>query len=553
MSTTAETGLSNFIADKIRADNASDKFGGRVLTRFPPEPNGYLHIGHVKSICLNFGLAKDFGAGCNLRFDDTNPAAEEQEYVDAIEADVRWLGFDWHGKHFASDYFDQIYLWAEKLVELGKAYVDESSAEQIAEYRGDFHRPGRPTPYRDRPVEENLRLLRAMRDGAFDEGKAVLRAKIDVNHPNMNLRDPVLYRVKKAHHHRTGDKWCIYPMYDYAHPLSDAIEGITHSICTLEFEDHRPFYDWCIHTLDTPYKPEQTEFARLKLTYTVLSKRRLLQLVNERLVDGWDDPRMPTIRGMRRRGVPPSALRELAARVGVSKADSWIDVSVLEGCIRDDLDATAPRAMAVIHALPVTLTNHQAFTATLQNHPKKPDMGSRQIALTPTIFVEREDFEETPPKGFFRLFPGNWVRLRGAGFVRVDSVTKDDQGAVTGLVATWAPPVEGNEGPGGAKVKGTIHWVPSDSPAVEVRLYDRLFTVEQPDGDAWKSHLNPNGKVVVTNARVEPSLANAAVGARYQFERVGYFAVDEVDSAPGRAVWNRVVTLKDSWSAKAKR
>ena len=552
MSTTPEPGLSNFIADKIRADNASDKFGGRVLTRFPPEPNGYLHIGHVKSICLNFGLARDFAAGCNLRFDDTNPAAEEQEYVDAIESDVHWLGFEWAGKYFASDYFEQIYLWAEKLVELGKAYVDELSPEQIAEYRGDYHRPGKASPFRDRSVDENLRLLRAMRAGEFDEGKAVLRAKIDVNHPNMNLRDPVLYRVKKAHHHRTGDAWCIYPMYDYAHPLSDAVEGITHSICTLEFADHRPFYDWCIQTVDTPYKPEQTEFARLKLTYTVLSKRKLLQLVNDGLVDGWDDPRMPTIRGMRRRGVPPSALRELASRVGVSKADSWIDVSILEACIRDDLDATSARAMAVIDGLPITLTNYAPFTATLQNHPKKPELGSRTVTLTETIYVEREDFEEAPAKGFFRLFPGNWVRLRGAGFVRVDGVTKDLGGVITGLTATWHAPIEGNEGPGGGKVKGTIHWVPSDSPVVEVRLYDRLFTAEHPDSDDWKSHLNPKGKVVVTTARVEPSLANAAPGTRYQFERVGFFALDEVDTKPGKPVWNRVITLKDSWAKEKK-
>ncbi len=552
MSTTPEPGLSNFIADKIRADNASDKFGGRVLTRFPPEPNGYLHIGHVKSICLNFGLARDFAAGCNLRFDDTNPAAEEQEYVDAIESDVHWLGFEWAGKYFASDYFEQIYLWAERLDELGKAYVDELSPEQIAEYRGDYHRPGKASPFRDRSVDENLRLLRAMRAGEFDEGKAVLRAKIDVNHPNMNLRDPVLYRVKKAHHHRTGDAWCIYPMYDYAHPLSDAVEGITHSICTLEFADHRPFYDWCIQTVDTPYKPEQTEFARLKLTYTVLSKRKLLQLVNDGLVDGWDDPRMPTIRGMRRRGVPPSALRELASRVGVSKADSWIDVSILEACIRDDLDATSARAMAVIDGLPITLTNYAPFTATLQNHPKKPELGSRTVTLTETIYVEREDFEEAPAKGFFRLFPGNWVRLRGAGFVRVDGVTKDLGGVITGLTATWHAPIEGNEGPGGGKVKGTIHWVPSDSPVVEVRLYDRLFTAEHPDSDDWKSHLNPKGKVVVTTARVEPSLANAAPGTRYQFERVGFFALDEVDTKPGKPVWNRVITLKDSWAKEKK-
>jgi glutaminyl-tRNA synthetase len=541
----------NFIQQIIVDDRASGKHGGRVVTRFPPEPNGYLHIGHAKSICLNFGLARDNGGKCNLRFDDTNPVTEDVEYVESIQADIRWLGFEWDALFFASDYFEQIYQWGEKLVRDGKAYVDELSADEIAQYRGDYHRPGRPSPFRDRSPDDNLERFRAMRAGRYDEGKAVLRAKIDVNHPNMNMRDPVLYRVKKAHHHRTGDAWCIYPMYDYAHPLSDAIEGITHSVCTLEFEDHRPFYDWCIENCETEYKPQQIEFARLNLNYTVMSKRKLLQLVNEKLVDGWDDPRMLTISGLRRRGYTPASIRELARVIGVSKTTSWIDMGVLEGCVRDDLDASAPRAMAVLRPIPMTLRGFEPYTATLQNHPKREELGTRALDLTPTIYVDRDDFEETPPKGFFRLFAGNWVRIRGAGFVRVDTVEKDAAGEVIKLHASWSPPVEGNAGPGGAKVKGTIHWVPSTAPVATVRLYDRLFAVETPDKDDWKTHLNPHSREILVDARVEPSLAAANAGDRFQFERKGYFVADAVESKPGKPVWNRIVTLRDSWAKAA--
>ncbi len=548
---TATEALSNFIADRITDDRSQGKHGGRVVTRFPPEPNGYLHIGHAKSICLNFGLARDFGGRCNLRFDDTNPSTEDIEYVDAIQEDIRWLGFNWDELHFASDYFEQLYEWAQKLIRSGHAYVDESSAEEIAAYRGDFRTPGRPTPYRDRPAAESLALFEKMRAGEIDEGKAVLRAKIDTNHPNMNLRDPVIYRIKKAHHHRTGDKWCIYPMYDYAHPLSDAVEAITHSICTLEFEDHRPFYDWCINTVDTPAKPNQIEFARLNLNYTVMSKRKLLQLVNEKLVDGWHDPRMLTIRGLRRRGYTPASIRAFAHQIGVNRTNSWIDMGVLENAVREDLNASAPRAMAVLRPLKVTLTNlPEERACSLSNHPQKPELGHREVRLTRQIFIDREDFEEVPPKGFFRLVPGGWVRLRGAGFIKCDSVEKDASGNVTGVSCTWHAPIEGNEGPGGGKVKGTIHWVPGDSPAATVRLYDRLFSVEHPDGDDWKAHLNPNSREILVDARVEPSLAHAKPGDTFQFERTGYFCADSIDSTPGKPIWNRVVTLKDSWAKR---
>ncbi len=549
----------NFIEDIINADLAAGKNGGRVHTRFPPEPNGYLHIGHAKSICLNFGTAAKYGGKCNLRFDDTNPTAEDVEYVDSIAEDVRWLGFQWHGEAlYASDYFQKIYECAEHLVREGKAYVCDLTAEQTSEYRGNFYKSGKDSPFRSRTVEENLDLFRRMRAGEFADGSRVLRAKIDMQHPNLNMRDPPLYRIKKAHHHRTGDAWCIYPMYDYAHPISDALEGITHSICTLEFEDHRPLYDWCIQNLPLPYQPRQIEFARLNLTYTLMSKRRLLQLVNEKLVSSWNDPRMPTLSGLRRRGYTPEAIRAFAERVGVAKNDSTVDVGLLEFAIREDLEKRAPRALAVLRPLKVAIDNYpegQVDWFEAPNHPDDPSLGTRKIPFSKVVYIEQDDFMENPPKKWFRLSPGAEIRLRYACLIRCTDIVKNDKGEVVELHCTWDPASRGGDAPDGRRVKGTSHWV-SAAHAVKatVRLYDRLFTVENPGGGDkdFRSTLNPASLETLTDARIEPSLAEAAPGARFQFERLGYFCADAVDSKPGTPAFNRTVQLKDGWSKLVK-
>jgi len=547
--------VANFIEEIINEDLAQGKNDGRVHTRFPPEPNGYLHIGHAKSICLNFGTAAKYGGKCNLRFDDTNPTAEDVEYVDSIAEDVAWLGFKWNGEAlYASDYFEKIYECAVHLIREGKAYVCDLTAEQISEYRGNFYKPGKDSPYRNRSVDENLDLFGRMRAGEFADGSRVLRAKIDMQHPNLNMRDPPLYRIKKATHHRTGDAWCIYPMYDYAHPISDALEGITHSICTLEFEDHRPLYDWCIANLPLPYRPRQIEFARLNLTYTLMSKRRLLQLVNEKLVSGWNDPRMPTISGLRRRGYTPESLRTFAERIGVAKNDSTVDVGVLEFAIREDLEKRAPRALAVLRPLKVVIDNYpdgQVDWLDAPNHPDDPSMGTRKVPFSKVVYIEQDDFTENPPKKWFRLSPGAEIRLRYACLIRCTSVVKNDRGEVTELHCTWDPASRGGDAPDGRRVKGTSHWV-SAAHAVKatVRIYDRLFTVENPSGgDAdFRTTLNPASLETLTNAVVESSLAEAAPGTRFQFERLGYFCVDSVDSKPGAPVFNRTVALKDGWS-----
>ena len=547
----------NFIEQIIDADRAAGKNGGRVHTRFPPEPNGYLHIGHAKSICLNFGLAREYGGKFNLRFDDTNPAKEEQEYVDSIMDDVRWLGGDWEDRmFFASDYFEQLYDWAIKLIKAGKAYVCDLTAEEMREYRGTLTAPGRDSPNRNRTVAENLDLFERMKAGEFPDASRTLRAKIDMASPNINLRDPVMYRIKRAHHHRTGDKWCIYPSYDWTHGQSDSIEGITHSICTLEFENHRPLYDWFCRELGI-HHPQQIEFARLNLTYTVMSKRKLLQLVQEKHVTGWDDPRMLTIRGMRRRGYTPESMRAFCDRIGVAKFNSRIDMAWLEDAIRDDLNERAPRAMAVLRPLKVVLTNFpegEVRELEAANHPQRPEMGTRTVPLTRDIYIEQEDFMEDAPKKFFRLKPDGEVRLRSAGIIKCDEVVKDAAGNVVELRCTFDPDHS-------RKVKGTIHWVSADKAlTAEVRLYDHLFNVEDPDDvssgeDPLKrsgspatflDNLNPNSLEVLKNAKLEPSLANAAPGARFQFERVGYFYIDPIDSKPGAPVFNRTATLRSS-------
>ena len=537
----------NFIEQIIDADRAAGKNGGRVHTRFPPEPNGYLHIGHAKSICLNYGLARDYDGKFNLRFDDTNPAKEEQEYVDSIMDDVRWLGGDWEDRmFFASDYFDQLYDWAIKLINAGKAYVCDLTADEMREYRGTLTAPGRDSPNRNRTIAENLDLLQQMKAGEFPDGSRTLRAKIDMASPNINLRDPVMYRIKRAHHHRTGDKWCIYPSYDYTHGQTDSIEGITHSICTLEFENHRPLYDWFCRELGI-HHPQQIEFARLNLTYTVMSKRKLLQLVQEKHVAGWDDPRMLTIRGLRRRGYTPEAMRAFCDRIGVAKFNSRIDMAWLEDAIRDDLNERAPRAMAVLRPLRVVLTNFpecEIRELEAANHPQRPEMGTRTVPLTRDIYIEQEDFMEDAPKKFFRLKPDGEVRLRSAGIIKCDKVVKDVAGKVTELHCTFDPDHS-------RKVKGTIHWVSAPKAlTADVRLYDHLFNVEDPDdapeGGTFLDNLNPTSLEILNNTKVEPSLANAEPGARYQFERVGYFYVDPIDSKPGTPVFNRTATLRSS-------
>jgi glutaminyl-tRNA synthetase len=550
----------NFIRNIVDEDLASGKHKS-VVTRFPPEPNGYLHIGHAKSICLNFGLAALYQGRCHLRFDDTNPVKEEQEYIDAIKTDVSWLGFDWgKNEYHASDYFEDLYAFAEKLVEKGLAFVCDLPPAEMREYRGTLTEPGKESPYRSRTVGENLDLLRRMRAGEFDDGSRVLRAKIDMAAANMNLRDPVLYRILRATHPRTGDTWCIYPMYDFAHGQSDSMEQITHSLCTLEFQDHRPLYDWLCEALEI-YHPQQIEFARLNLTYTVMSKRRLLELVNEKHVSGWDDPRMPTLSGMRRRGFTAAAIRTFCERIGVGKSDSVIDMSTLEDCVREDLDQIAPRAMGVLRPLKVTITNYpegQSEEFTAPKHPKKPEMGTRTIPFGREIYVDRDDFMEDPPKKFFRLGPDREVRLRYGYIIRCEEVIKDPvSGEVTELRCSYDAETGGGVLPEGRKkVKGIIHWVSAaHAVSVEVRLYDRLLSVADPAAEKdrdYREFLNPESLEVLADALVEPGLADAAAGETFQFERLGYFSVDSKDSQPGKLVFNRSVTLRDAWAKIAK-
>jgi glutaminyl-tRNA synthetase len=546
----------DFIRTIINEDNASGKHAGRVHTRFPPEPNGYLHIGHAKSICLNFGIAKEYGGKCNLRFDDTNPAKEEQEYVDSIMADVRWLGFDWDELHYASDYFQQLYDWAVQMIKSGKAYVCDLTGEQVRETRGTLTDGGKNSPFRDRPIAESLDLFERMKAGEFPDGARTLRAKIDMSSPNFNMRDPVMYRILKAEHHRTGDQWCIYPTYDYTHGQSDSLEKITHSICTLEFENHRPLYDWYIQAIGI-FKPQQIEFARLNLTYTVMSKRKLLELVRDKHVSGWDDPRMPTIAGIRRRGYTPEAMRAFCAEIGVSKYDGVVEINVLENAVRADLNKRAARVMAVLHPLKVVITNYpegQVEMLDAINNPEDPTAGSRQVPFTREIYVEQDDFREVPPKKFYRLTVGQEVRLRWGYLIRCTDVVKDPAtGEVTELHCTYDPATRGGNAPDGRKVQGTIHWVSAPQALnAEVRLYDHLFKVpapeDVPDGVDYKTNINPESLVVLPNCKLEPSLASAAPGTRVQFERTGYFCVDTVDSKPGKPVFNRTVSLRDSWT-----
>jgi glutaminyl-tRNA synthetase len=551
---------SNFIRDIILEDLKTNKYNGLVQTRFPPEPNGYLHIGHAKAICLDFGLADEFGGKTNLRFDDTNPSKEETEYVDSIMADVRWLGFEWDGLFYASDYFDQLYKWAVQLIKAGKAYVDDLSADEIRQYRGTLTEPGKNSPYRDRTVEENLELFERMRAGDFPDGSRVLRAKIDMASPNLNMRDPVMYRILHAEHHRTGNKWCIYPMYDYAHGQSDSLEHVTHSMCTLEFEDHRPLYNWFIQQLDI-FPSQQIEFDRLNLTYTLLSKRKLLQLVEERHVSGWDDPRMPTLVGIRRRGYTPEAIRNFVGAIGVSKTNGSIELAMLEHFVREDLNKRAPRVMAVLRPLKVVIDNYpenQVEEMDAVNNPEDPNAGTRKVPFSRVLYIEQDDFREVPPKQYFRLSPGREVRLRYGYFVTCTSVVKNDKGEVIEVHCTYDPATRGgNNPPDGRKVKSTIHWV-SAAHAIdaEVRIYENLFTKEDPNqteaGQDFTSNLNPNSLEVLTNAKLEPSLADAAIESRYQFERLGYFCVDP-DSKTGRPVFNRTVALKDTWAKIEKR
>jgi glutaminyl-tRNA synthetase len=549
----------DFVRQIVVDDLASNKWGGRVVTRFPPEPNGYLHIGHAKSICLNFGIARDYNGTCHLRFDDTNPSKEETEYVESIQEDVRWLGWDWGANMFyASDYFEQLYQYAVQLIREGKAYVCDQTPDEVRRDRGTLTAPGKPSPFRDRSVEENLDLFARMRAGEFDNGSRTLRAKIDMASPNINMRDPVMYRIQKTHHHRTGDAWCIYPMYDYAHCVSDSIERITHSVCTLEFEDHRPLYDWFLDALGI-YHPQQIEFARLNLNYTVMSKRRLLELVQTKKVRGWDDPRMPTISGLRRRGYTPESIRNFCERIGVAKRDGVVEMALLEHCIREDLNKRAPRFMAVLNPIKVVLTNYpesQVEQLEAVNNPEDPTAGTRLVPFSRELYIERDDFMEDPPKKFFRLAPGREVRLRWGYFIKCEEVVKDPvTGAITELRCTYDPATRGGDSPDGRKVKGTIHWV-SAAHAIpsEVRLYESLFAVENPsdvpEGGSYLDNLNPKSLTILQNGLVEPALTSVRPGDRMQFERIGYFCVDP-DSKPGQPVFNRTVTLKDSWSKVA--
>jgi glutaminyl-tRNA synthetase len=554
-STTPAHPSRHFIQQIIDHDLAAGKHA-TVVTRFPPEPNGYLHVGHAKSICLNFGLALEFKGRCHLRMDDTNPTKEEVEYVDSIKEDVRWLGFDWHDHYYqASNYFKRMHEDAIKLIKLGKAYVCTLTQEKIREYHGDEKNPGKESPNRNLSVDENLALFAKMTRGEFEEGQAVLRAKIDMASPNMHMRDPVIYRIRKTSHHNTGNEWCVYPMYDYAHPLEDAYEGITHSICTLEFEVHRPFYDWLLQTLDTPAKPQQIEFARLNLTYTVMSKRRLLELVQEKRVSSWDDPRMPTISGMRRRGYTPTAIRKFCETIGITKHNSLSDVALLEHAVREDLNKTSPRFMAVLDPIKLVIENYpegQVEHLEAQNNPEDPQAGSRQVPFSKVLYIEREDFMEVPAKKYFRLAPGQEVRLRWAYFVTCTSCVKDAEGNVIEVRCTYDPATRGGDSPDGRKVKGTIHWVSAPHAGdVEVRLYDRLFQHEDlnhlPENTDWRDYLNPHS-LKTQRAKVEPALLALPAASRVQFERTGYFCVDVRDSQPQRPIFNRTVTLKDSWA-----
>ena len=546
----------DFVRSAVEADNTSGRFGGKVVTRFPPEPNGYLHIGHAKSMCLNFGLAQEYGGRCHMRFDDTNPAKEEEEFVDGILEDVRWLGWDW-GEHlyFASDHFDKLYDFAIGLIKKGQAYVDDLDQEQIRKYRGTLTEPGVESPYRNRSIEENLALFQSMKNGETDEGQRVLRAKIDMASGNINMRDPVLYRILKTPHHRTGDKWVVYPMYDFAHGQSDSVEGVTHSICTMEYEDHRPLYDWLLDALDV-YHPQQIEFARLNMSHTVMSKRKLAQLVNEGHVSGWDDPRMPTLAGLRRRGYTPESIRRFCEMVGVAKRQNVIEIGLLEHAIRDDLNTRAARVLAVLRPLKVVIENYpedQVEHLDAVNNPEDPDAGARKVPFSRELYIERGDFMEDPPKKFFRLAPGREVRLRYGYFITCTDVVKDEAGEVVELRCTYDPKTRGGQSPDGRKVKGTIHWVSARHAVdAEVRLYEHLFTSERPDEEAdFLSTLNPDSLEVVANAKVEPSLAGARPGERFQFERLGYFAVDP-DSNPGTPVFNRTVSLRDTWAKVSK-
>ncbi len=549
----------NFVKQIINEHNSSGRFGQKVHTRFPPEPNGYLHIGHAKSICLNFGIAEEYGGSCNLRFDDTNPTKEDTEYVDSIKEDIRWLGFNWEDReYYASDYFETLYEYALKLIGDGKAYVCELTGEQIREYRGTLTEPGKNSPHRERSVEENLDLFERMRKGEFPDGSHTLRAKVDMASPNLNMRDPVMYRILHAHHHRTGDDWCIYPMYDWAHGQSDSIEGITHSICTLEFEDHRPLYDWYVEQLGI-HHPQQIEFARLNITYTVMSKRKLLQLVSDGIVDGWDDPRMPTISGLRRRGYTPSSIRDFAERVGVAKKNSTVEVALLEHCVREDLNAHALRVMAVLNPLKVVLTNFPEDKVEYMeavNNPEDASAGTRQVPFTRELYIERDDFMEDPPRKFFRLAPGREVRLRYGYIIKCEEVVKDEDGNVVELRCTYDEQTRSGMPEANRKVKGTLHWV-SATHAVdaEVRLYEQLFSKENPDnvaeGETFMTNMNPQSLEII-RAQVEPSLVDAQAGTHFQFERKGYFTVDSRYSVPGAPVFNRTVTLRDTWAKISK-
>ncbi len=553
MSTAEKTVAANFIRHIVAADLEQHKNDNKVATRFPPEPNGYLHIGHAKSICLNFTIASENNGTCNLRFDDTNPEKESIEYMEAIERDVQWLGFQWAAKFHASDYFEQLYQYAVQLIQSGHAYVDDLSPEQIREYRGTLTEPGKESPNRNRPVAENLDLFQRMREGEFADGELVLRAKIDMASSNINLRDPTIYRIRRVHHQRTGDDWCIYPMYDYTHCISDAIENITHSLCTLEFEDHRPLYDWVLETLQTPSHPQQIEFARLQLEYAVMSKRKLNQLVTEGHVNGWDDPRMPTIAGMRRAGYTPEAIRDFCERIGITKKDAWIEMGVLENCIREDLNEHAPRRMAVLNPLRVVIENYpenEEEHYAIANHPQQPEMGTRPVPFSQVIYIEQNDFAEIPPKKFKRLVEGGEVRLRGSYVIKCEHMIKDDTGNITELRCTYDPDTLGKN-PEGRKVKGVIHWVSAKhSLPAEIRLYDRLFKVANPDAEShFLDALNPDSLDILENCRVEASLQQAESGSRFQFERTGYFCVDSKDSSADKLVFNRTVTLRDTWAS----
>jgi len=545
----------NFIKNIIDEDIKNNTFGGRVHTRFPPEPNGYLHIGHAKSICLNFTIAEEYGGLCNLRFDDTNPVKEEKEYIESIKQDVKWLGFDWGERlYFASDYFEKMYEYAEKLIKMGKAYVCDLSGEEIRKHRGTLTKPGKESPYRNRSIEENLNLFRKMRAGEFPDGSRVLRAKIDMSSPNLNMRDPVMYRIVHASHPRTGDKWCIYPMYDWAHGLEDSIEKITHSLCTLEFEDHRPLYDWFLDQLKV-YHPKQIEFARLNLSYTVLSKRKLMELVKGNYVNGWDDPRMPTISGLRRRGYTPHSIRDFCDRIGLAKRDSLVDIELLEHCIREELNKTAPRYMGVLRPLRVVIDNYpenRVEELEAINNPEDPSAGTRIVPFSRIIYIEKDDFLENPPKKFYRLAPGREVRLRYGYFIKCTRVVKDSSGNIKELHCIYDPKTRGGNAPDGRKVKATLHWVSSvNAVEAEVRLYDHLFTIpdlsEIPENKDWKDYINPNSKEVLYPCMIEPNLTGVKPGFRFQFERLGYFCVDP-DSTDERLILNRIVKLRDTWA-----